>query len=147
MMIEHKLPARKARVFLIDDSQELRESLRTLLESQPDFEVSGEAATVESALEGIASSKPDLVVLDIQMGAQTGFDVLRQLQSASPSVRVLILSMYADSLYAGAAVQGGARGYLTKCGPPGRIVRALRRILSGKSYFPRVRGARSEAMT
>jgi len=126
---------RKSRVFLADDSQELRDSLRKLLESEPDFVVCGEADTVQGAVDGISSSAPDVAIVDIGMGPQSGFHVLRVLGTNS-HIPILIFSMHPDALYADAAFEVGAQGYLMKS-EPDKITTALRQILNGKLYDPR----------
>ena len=130
------------RILIVDDHPLIREGVAALVSRQSDMEVCGEAADVSEALAQIALLKPDLVILDISLKAGTGLDVIKQLQPAqrvkgdhgSVGVRILVHSMYDDSLYAERVLQAGAMGYVNKQEAPELLIAAARRILSGKVY-------------
>jgi DNA-binding NarL/FixJ family response regulator len=134
--------SKRFRILIVDDHPLIREGVAALLGRQSDMEVCGEASDVSEAMAQIALLKPDLVILDISLKAGTGLDVIKQLQPAervkgkngSPGVRILVHSMYDDSLYAERVLQAGAMGYVNKQEAPELLIAAARRILSGKVY-------------
>jgi DNA-binding NarL/FixJ family response regulator len=108
------------RIVIADDHPLYRSGLRTLLASQPDLDLIGEAATGEEAIELAATSAPGVVLMDITMPGIGGIEAVRQLTTANPQVAVLMLTMLEDGPSALAALQAGARGYLVKAPPAAR---------------------------
>jgi DNA-binding NarL/FixJ family response regulator len=102
------------KVFLVEDSQLLRERLATLLAAIPGAVLVGHAASVREALAGIRAAAPQVVVLDIQLDGGSGFDVLRELQKDGPAVDVYMLTNFATESYRQAAQRYGARGFFDK---------------------------------
>jgi two-component system response regulator DevR len=102
------------KVFLVEDSSLLRERLAGLLASIPGARLVGQAAAADEALAGIRASLPDVVVCDIQLEKGSGFDVLREVKKASPSVDVYMLTNFASESYRLAAERYGARGFFDK---------------------------------
>ncbi|MET0714778.1 MAG: response regulator transcription factor, partial [Mycetocola sp.] len=84
------------RVFLLDDHEMVRMGLRKLLESGGDIEVVGEAGTAKSAIARIPALKPDVAILDARLPDGSGIEVCRQIRSAEPSVKVIVLTSYDD---------------------------------------------------
>jgi two-component system, NarL family, response regulator NreC len=84
----------KKRVLLVDDNVVVRSAVRRLLNSHPDFEVSGEAGDGREAIEKAESLKPDLVVLDLAMPVMTGLDAARVLRKKLPEVRIILLTAH-----------------------------------------------------
>lgn len=126
---------KKGRVFIVDDYSPMRDSLRKLLALEPDLEVCGEAGSVNAAYQAIQSSQPDITILDLVLGRETGFELLKRLQGKLPHLPVLVLSMLPESLNAANALELGARGYIMKSESPDLILAALRRVLSGEIYL------------
>src|SRR5271155_915065 len=93
-------PRSKSRIFLVDDHEMFREGLRQLIDREPDFVVSGDAADVEGALKGISASPPDLVITDISLPGTSGIDLIKALKISHPELPVLVVSMHEESLYA-----------------------------------------------
>jgi DNA-binding NarL/FixJ family response regulator len=124
----------KAKVYIVEDHRDMRESLRKLLEYEGDLEVCGDASSIHKALEGIQSTSPDLALVDLELGQHTGMDLIAQLKQNSIKVPVLILSMHSETLYAEPTIYQGARGYLMKSVPPDEIVHAVRQVLKGNIY-------------
>lgn len=123
------------RVLVVDDHAHFRDGLRALLDTAPDVEVVGEAA---SGTEGVAVStrlQPDVVLMDLTMPGMSGVDATRAIVRASPHIRVLVLSMAADDDSVFAALQAGARGYLLKGARKAEIVRAIQAVASGEAIF------------
>jgi DNA-binding NarL/FixJ family response regulator len=123
------------RVLIADDHRILRESLRVVL-TKGGFEVIGEAASGEEALDLAAKFRPDVVVMDIAMPGTGGLAAAHRIGRDSPSTRVLILSAYDDEEYVvEALVEAGAAGYLVKTDAAEELLSAVRTIHGGKRYL------------
>jgi len=125
----------KAKVFIVEDHPQMREGLRKLVEYEADFQVCGEAVDVRGAVEGILDSRPDVAIIDLELGRQTGLDVIQELGRRSRQVPVLILSMHSETLYAESSLHKGAQGYVMKSATPDEITYALRCVLDGNIYL------------
>jgi len=125
---------KKIRVLLADDHTLMRRGLRLIVEQQPDLVVVGEAEDGRQAVGLAASLKPDVAVLDIGMPNLNGIEAAKQISDAE-SGAVVILSMHADETYILRALKAGARGYLLKDSAESDLVRAIRSVAEGKSYF------------
>lgn len=123
------------RVLVADDHAVVREGIRTLLDASPDFELVGEAASGDEALEKIRSLDPDVACLDITMPGLSGIDVIRQLRKGGSRTALLILSMHDHPEYVLGAVRAGADGYLLKSAGPAEIRDALRAVARGEEAF------------
>lgn len=126
---------RPARLVIIDDHPAVREALTLRLARHPDLEVVGEADDYSSALKLIAETRPDLVILDIGLKGGNGLDLLKRLRHRGDQTRVLIWSMYQESLYAERALRAGALGYVTKERATEELVAAIRQVLQDKVYL------------
>jgi len=125
----------RARVLIVDDHATMREGLARVLEREPQLEVCGEADNAQRALAMIESTKPDVVVLDLSLGNQSGIDLLKDLKIRHPGVKVLVHSMHEDSIYAGRSLRAGARGYVAKSEPAENLLKAIRTVLDGEIYL------------
>ena len=125
----------RARVLIVDDHPMMREGLSALLSTQSDLVTCGEAANISDALKQVKETAPDVAVVDIALNGENGLDLVRQLKSINHSLRILVLSMYDDGLYAERALEAGAMGYLNKHVIGHKIVLAIRQILAGKRYL------------
>ncbi|HZI73907.1 MAG TPA: response regulator transcription factor, partial [Gemmatimonadales bacterium] len=126
---------RPIRVLVADDHMIVRTGIRHVLEGQAEFEVVGEAASGEEALELTPQLKPDVVLLDISMPGPSGLQVTERLRAISPGTRVLILSMYDNAEYVLQSVRAGAHGYLLKDTAATELRDAVRTVCRGESYF------------
>jgi two-component system response regulator DevR len=122
-------------VFLLDDHEIVRRGVADLLESAPDITVVGEAGTAAQALARIPALKPQVAVLDARLPDGSGIDVCRDIRSAMPEVRCLILTSYDDNDAIFAAVMAGAAGYLLKEIRGTSLLDAIRQVASGKSLL------------
>ncbi len=120
------------RVVVIDDHPIVREGIAFLISQQKDLTCVGEAGDQRSAMELVASAKPDIVVLDIALGKENGLTILKQLREERPGLPVLILSMHDELLYAERCLRAGARGYVMKHEAGQNLIEALRKTLSGE---------------
>jgi DNA-binding NarL/FixJ family response regulator len=123
------------RVLLADDHGIVRRGMRTLLESEPDVTVVGEAADGLEALRLCGEHRPDLLILDIGMPRLNGIEVAARASRLQPPPRVIMLSMHADESYVLRALDAGAQAYLLKDDTEGDLVPALRAVSQGKRFF------------
>jgi len=122
-------------VLIADDHQFFRDGVRALLNTQPDMECVGEAATGEEVVRLSTELQPDVVLMDIQMPGISGVEATRQIVSSSPQIRVLVVTMFEDDHLVFAAMRAGARGYLLKGARHEDMVRAIRAAGSGDAIF------------
>jgi DNA-binding NarL/FixJ family response regulator len=127
--------AAATRILIVDDHPLVREGLIGLLAAQSDFVVCGEAAGVAEARELVLSTKPDVVIIDLTLSDGTGLELIKDLRAKCPDIRLLVLSMHDESLYAERALRAGAVGYVNKHEASRTIVQAVRTILAGKLYL------------
>lgn len=123
------------RVIVADDHAVVRRGVLQILDEAPDMVAAGEASTGRQVLREVHKHDYDVLVLDIAMPDGNGLEVLRQLQTLEPKLRVLILSMYPEKQYAVRALKAGAAGYLTKESAPDELVVAIRRVAQGGKYI------------
>ena len=120
-------PTRKVRILLADDHAVVREGLVQVLREEPDFEVVGQAANGQEALEEARRLNPDVVVLDVAMPVMDGIEATRRILTELPQVKVLGLSMYDDEAHAESMLQAGAAAFLDKGGPIATMKATIRR--------------------
>ncbi len=135
----------KIRVMLVDDHAVLRAGLRMLINSQPDLEIVGEAASTKEALPLIRQLRPDVVSLDLSMPGGGGMGLLEQLKEANLPTRVLILTMHDDPAYFRSAVAAGAAGYVVKTAADSELLTAIRAVHGGRLFISMPNGG-SEAL-
>ena len=123
------------RVVLVDDQPLLREGLRTIFELRPDFEVVAEAGDGHEALQQVASVRPDVVLMDVQMPRVDGVQATRDIRSAHPGVQVIILTTFDDDEYVFEGLRAGACGYLLKDVSAERLLEATRAAARGESFL------------
>lgn len=122
------------RILVADDHPLLRSGLKQVLSQEPDFIVAGEAEDAEQVVQRMEQEQWDFVILDITMPGRSGLDVLRDIRRKQPALPVLVLSMHSEDQFAVRAIKAGANGYISKDNAPAEVVRAIRRILTGKKY-------------
>ena len=113
------------KVFLVEDSPLLRERVQAILESIPGAEAVGHAGSAQAAIQGIANTHADVVVLDIQLEQGNGFDVMRATRTALPQVQFYVLTNFANDAYRRKAERLGARGFFDKSNDIGLLRDAL----------------------
>jgi DNA-binding NarL/FixJ family response regulator len=128
------------RVLIADDHAIVREGLKQIVADTRDIIVAGEAKDGREALDMVSKNNYDVVLLDISMPGMSGLDVLKQLRSQKPLLRILILSIYPEEQYAVRTLKAGASGYLTKESAPDELVAAIRKVSSGGNYISRSLG-------
>ena len=125
----------KTKVLLVDDHPLVREWLTNLINEETDFEVCGLAASARDGLELAGKLSPRLAVVDISLDGSSGLELIKDLKAQYPKVDVLVLSMHDETLYAERAMRAGASGYIMKREATGRVLDALRAVLSGGLFF------------
>ncbi|MER6668083.1 response regulator transcription factor [Amycolatopsis japonica] len=123
------------KVFLVDDHEIVRRGLSDLLGSEPDIEISGEAASVSEALTRIPATETDIAVLDVRLPDGTGIELCRELLSTRTDLRCLMLTSYADDEALLTAIMAGASGFVLKQVLGNDLVSAIRTIADGGSLL------------
>jgi len=120
---------------LVDDHELVREGLRAVLSGVAEFEVVAEAGDASAAIREAERARPDVVVMDVRLGAGSGIEVTREIRARNPQIRVLMLTSFADDEALFASIMAGAAGYLLKQIRSGEIVHAIRAIGAGQSLL------------
>jgi len=123
------------RVVIADDHTMVRSGLRVLLDMEPDLEVVAEAGSVAATTACLHDHVPDVLILDVHLGAENGLDAMPALLDASPATRVLVLTMQDDPAFARKALRAGAGGYVLKEAPRADLVAAVRAVARGETYL------------
>ncbi|TWI62615.1 LuxR family two component transcriptional regulator [Pseudoduganella lurida] len=120
------------RIVLVDDHAIVRSGYRRLLSAEPDFEVVGEAATVQEANALVGRAAPDVAIVDLSLKGSSGLEAIAGMLARQPALRVLVLSMHDDAGHLLQALKAGAHGYLTKRSEPEEVIEAIRGVMRGQ---------------
>ncbi len=123
------------RIILADDHTLVRQSLARLLNETSNMSVVGDIGTADEAVDSAIRANPDVVVLDIDMPGIAAFDAARTIVARCPSAKIIFLSAFTHDRYIEAALNCGAMGYVCKTEPPEKVVKAIRSVASGQTYF------------
>ena len=125
----------KYTILLADDHSILRAGLRSILDSQPEFEVVAEVDNGKDALQTAIALKPDLLLTDLSMPKTNGTECVRELKKRVPEVKVLVLTMHAGEEHIHAALNAGADGYILKDDSHDELINAIKNVLTGKTHL------------
>jgi DNA-binding NarL/FixJ family response regulator len=125
----------KTKVFLVDDHPLVREWLASLINQQADLQVCGETDSAAKALQMIGEVNPEIAVVDLSLEGGSGLELIKDIRASHSNVRVIVLSMHDEALYAERALRAGARGYIMKREATKRVLQAIRAVLGGKLYL------------
>lgn len=128
-------PTAPIRLLIVDDHPIVRDGLRGVLTTQPDFVVVGEAATGPLAIERACTLRPDVVLLDLELPELDGVAVLRRLRESCPAVRAIVFTAFDTDERIVEAVRAGAQGYLLKGVPREELFNAIRVVHGGGSLL------------
>ena len=118
-----------------DDHQIFRDSLRLLFSFEDDIEVIGEASNGTEVLEALNTLQPDIILMDVSMGSMNGVETSRIVKTTYPNIKILILSMNSEREYILGALEAGVDGYLLKSAGKNEVLRAIRTVYEGSSYY------------
>jgi two-component system response regulator DevR len=121
------------RLLIIDDHEMVREGLKAMLTSESDFEIVGDAANAEQALELIERSRPDVILLDVRLPGVSGIDVCRTVTEHYPETAVIILTTFTDESLVAQCIQAGARGFIVKDIERFDLKRSIRAVARGEA--------------
>lgn len=130
------------RIFIVDDHPAVRQGVMAIVSHEPDMLICGEASGVPDAMQQIATLMPDVAVIDISLKIGNGIDLVKRIKAEYPGVRMLVWSMFPDTLYAARALRAGALGYLNKSDSTEQLVDAIRMVAQGKIYLTEETSAR-----
>lgn len=123
------------KVFVIDDHEMMCDGLCSLMKDVPDIEILGKATSGQEGVKMVLELIPDIVILDLNMSDLNGFQAAEIIKRQSPSVRILVLSMYTDRKFVINALRAGAMGYILKRYSFEHLVEAIRTVISGQRYL------------
>ncbi|SES79942.1 two component transcriptional regulator, LuxR family [Stigmatella erecta] len=119
------------RVFVVEDQTKILKNQLRLLEGHPDIEIIGTALSGEAALEEVAKTVPDVILLDLGLPRMSGIDVTREVKATHPKVEILIFTIFDEEDKVLEAVKAGASGYLLKGAPVDKIIEAIKEVRAG----------------
>jgi DNA-binding NarL/FixJ family response regulator len=127
--------ASPAKVLIIDDHPIVRHGLARVIGDEPDLEVCGAAASPAEALHALVATDPDIVVLDLSLGDDSGLELLKSIKARRPELPILVLSMHDEAYYADRVLRAGAMGYVMKQESTAHVIGAIHQVLAGKVYL------------
>jgi DNA-binding NarL/FixJ family response regulator len=127
--------AESTRVLVADDHTLFRYGLKAMLANAEGFEVVGEAATGEEVVEKVAQTRPDIILMDIQMPGINGIEATRRVLERYPSIGVVVVTMFEDDDSVYAAMRAGARGYVLKGADAGEVLKVVGAVAEGEAHF------------
>jgi DNA-binding NarL/FixJ family response regulator len=122
-------------ILIAEDHTLLREGLKLLLSSQPNWKVVAEAEDGLEAIRLAQKHSPDLVLTDLSMPGMTGLDAIKDIKKGAPRTKIIVLTFHDTEEYILAALQAGADGYVLKSDPSIKLLPAIRHVLDGRCYL------------
>jgi DNA-binding NarL/FixJ family response regulator len=123
------------RVLIVDDHPLMRKGVGQLIDQEKDLMVVGEAEDAQKAITAIENAKPDVALIDISLNGASGIELLKNIKVRFPRLKMLVLSMHDESVYAHRALRAGASGYIMKQEGTEKVLLALRKVLHGEVYL------------
>ncbi|MDH4309823.1 MAG: response regulator transcription factor [Acidimicrobiia bacterium] len=119
-------------ILIVDDHPIVRQGLKSLLSNYDAFEVVAEAGTIGDAIDRYAEMRPDVALVDIKLGSESGLDLLDAILERDPGARVLIVSSFDDPEFIDRSLKAGALGYVLKADSPSVLVTAIETVAAGR---------------
>lgn len=130
------------KVLLVEDHPMFREHLGMLIKRELGLTICGEADNIRDAMRLIKETRPDIAIVDITLHGSSGLELLKDLKAQGLDLKILVLSMHDEELYAERSLRAGAQGYISKNEASKEVVKALRSVLSGEIYVSQRMNAR-----
>jgi len=124
--------SKRTHILLVDDHPMMRQGLAALIGTEPDLEICGEAENAAQAMAALAAHPIDLVLLDLTLPDKNGVEVIKDMRALHPAVRVLVISMHDEAIYAERVLRAGARGFIMKQEGGPKLLQAIREVLAGQ---------------
>jgi DNA-binding NarL/FixJ family response regulator len=125
-------PPKKSRILIIDDHAMVREGVAEIIKHEPDLDVCGTATTANEGMLAVKKLQPDLVLVDITLPGKNGIEFIKDVRAVYPELRILVMSMHDESLYADRVLRAGGRGYIRKQEGGDKLIEAMRQVLRGE---------------
>jgi len=122
-------------IVIAEDHTILREGLKSLLSSQPDFKIVGEAGDGLEAIRCVQNHSPDMILLDLSMPKMTGLDAIKEIKRVNADTKIIVLTVHSTEEYILATLQAGADGYVLKDAHSTELLTAIRHVLDGHRYL------------
>jgi DNA-binding NarL/FixJ family response regulator len=132
--VEIQAPASPRKIFIVEDHAVFREGLAQIIRNEGDLIVCGQAGSVAQALPAISRVEPDLVLVDITLPGKSGLQLIKEVRLVNRKVKLLVVSMHDEALYADRVLRAGGDGFIMKQEDPDEIIRAIRDVLGGRIY-------------
>jgi DNA-binding NarL/FixJ family response regulator len=130
------------RIMLVDDHPVMREGLAQLITHEPDLSICGQYEDAARAFSAIPTLRPDLAIIDLSLKGSSGLELVKNSRASYPNLRILVLSMYDESLYAERVLRAGAAGYIMKQEAAEKVLAAIRQVLDGGVYLSEKMGSK-----
>jgi len=127
-------PPEPRRVLIVDDHPVVRQGIKLMIEAEPDLTICGEAQSEQQARKMVRDLKPDALLVDLSLSQGDGFNVVRDVHAHFPDIRILVLSMHDEAIYAERLLAEGAAGYIMKQAATDQLITALRTVLRGERF-------------
>ena len=134
-MSQGERSAQPTRVLVADDHNLFRYGIKAMLANAEGFEVVGEAASGEEVVEKVAQTRPDIILMDIQMPGINGIEATRRVLEKYPSIGVVVVTMFEDDDSVFAAMRAGARGYVLKGADAQEVLKVVDAVAEGEAHF------------
>jgi len=125
----------KIRIAIFEDNNDLRDSLAMIIESVPEFHLAGSFSNAARLILKIEQSKPDVVLMDINMPGLSGIEAVAQIHQQYPSIKIMMQTIFEEDDKVFASLCAGASGYILKNTPPERVLQAIREVAEGGAFF------------
>jgi DNA-binding NarL/FixJ family response regulator len=123
------------RVLIVDDHPVVRQGIKLMINAEGDLTICGEAQSEQQARRMVRELKPDVVVVDLSLSEGDGFNIVRDVHAHFPDIRILVLSMHDEAIYAERLLSQGASGYIMKQAATEQLITALRTVLRGERFI------------
>lgn len=126
---------KQKRILIVDDHPVVRRGMAGTINAEQDLEVCGEASNADEAVSAVEELKPDLVLIDLSLGEDSGLELIKDLKAKHEDLAMLVVSIHDESLFAERVLKAGALGFINKQTALDHIVEAIRKVLKGTIYL------------